>query len=187
MRAKGIATREQHRRPWIALASAWSAMVLGEPAWPADDVGIDETAVELSEAEITARAQVAAVDLADSLRSVGSSLRSAGSISAGPQGLTQEENHQLVESAVKDELDRLTRDLDDLSGALAVDRNGDATATLLQSIARRKANLIALAHTTQKPLIPADELRVLAERWKDLEKLSVTLGPTDGSSLESAP
>ena len=187
MITKGITTMKGRRTGGIVIGTALGAVLLGDPAWPDDELA-NATVSRTRTNDATVRAQGAAVDLADGLRSVGSPLRSVGTFSAGAQGLTQEENDRLVEAAMRAELEGLADDLDSLSIALAADKSGAAAAELLQSINRRKADLLALAQTTRTPLIPSDELRAIASRWKDLDSLAPQTNPMSPSvEIEATP
>jgi len=135
--------------------------------------GAEEPPTLESPAETAARAQVAVVDLADSLRAVGDQLTSAAPISNAAGVLTAGENAQQVESATKVRLSQMTDELDQLSAALASGASPEITRTLVDSLIAQAAALSRLGQRTDRPLFTADQAASLSKQWQDVRALSV--------------
>jgi hypothetical protein len=155
--------------PTIAWISIWLGCLAAAPVARAQESEADAAALEAS-----ARAQVAAGDLAASLRSVEGSLRSSEPIAAAPETLTKEDNDRLIESAVKDQLAQTADELDQLSAALAAGADPELTKALVESLSRRAASLSQLGSRTDQPLIPTEQLEALRQLWSEVQALSVT-------------
>jgi hypothetical protein len=156
---------------------AWISIAL----LPAGAARAQESQVDTALLDANARAQIAAETLADSLRTLGGSLRSTDPIATAPEALTKEDNERLIESATKDELARLADELDQLSAALASGADPELTKVLLQSLSQRAAVLSELGRRTDQPLIPAEQIEALRELWSDVQKLSATESTLAGS------
>ncbi len=153
---------------------AWSSTALvgiaGAPIAPI--AGAQEPQGTPLDLEAVARAQVAAEDLADTLRSVEESLQSREPVAATPEALTKEDNDQLVETATKDQLARMADELDQLSAALASGAAPELTQTLVQSLSRRAAAVSELGTRTDRPLIPTEQMEALRDLWSDVQALA---------------
>jgi hypothetical protein len=125
--------------------------------------------------DVSARAEVAAADLAESLRSVESTLRSAGPVGPRKGSLTEEENARVIEAAMKEHLAQMTVQLELLSNALAAGQDVEAKA-MLDSLRWRVAEVSQLGQRTDQLMIPPDQLQALRELWKDIEAF-----PMDGA------
>jgi len=134
-------------------------------------VSAQESEVAASALETRARAEAAAVDLADALRSVAGSLRPAASLD-GDVALTKEDNDRLIESAAKEQLAQMADELDALSAALTSGSGSEATRSWLQRLQGRAATLTELGRRTSRPVIPTEEMQALIELWRDVKALS---------------
>ena len=149
----------------------WEARNAGAQA---DALAAGEVAVDDTPADIAARAEASASDLATSLSWVATSMKTAGPTAKTSGQLTEAENDALVESAAKAQLTGMAAELDQLSAALASGQNPEATKALLQGLRRRGAMLSRLAQRTNQPLIPSELQAALMKLWNDVEKLSVS-------------
>src|SRR5262245_14865031 len=162
------------------LMHAWISLPLGcmvaSPIARAQELEVDPAALEA-----TAKAEVAAGELADSLRSLESTLQSTEPIVKAPETLTKDDNERLIESAAKDQLVQLADELDQLSAALASKADPELTKTLLQSLSQRAAALSELGRRTDQPLIPMEQIEALRALWSEVQALSATQSTIAGS------
>jgi hypothetical protein len=172
-----------------ALAGILGAVALGWAARAVDDLLTeDPTAGEPAvgqPVDAAARVQEAAVELADSLRTLEGSLRAAEPVPRRAEELTAEENDRLIEAATKEQLAKLAEELDALSAALASGADPGATGPLLQGLARRAAALGELGRRTDRPLIPPEKMQRLMELWAGVRALSSA--QLAGEPLPEAP
>ena len=163
----------------------WEARNAGAQA---DALAAGEVAVDDTPADIAARAEASASDLATSLSWVATSMKTAGPTAKTSGQLTEAENDALVESAAKVQLTGMAEELDQLSAALASGQNSEATKALLQSLRRRGAVLSRLGQRSNQPLIPSELQGELMRLWSDVEKLSVSSSvvatPAGGAQVE---
>ncbi len=175
------------RYMWVGVAIA-VILTTGARAWADEVVPADESA-----AEIAARAEVSASELAGSVRSFESSLRSAPSVAASDGVLSTEEHTALVEAGMKTQLAALAGELDQLSAALASGADPAGEKVLLESLARRAAALSQLGARSSGsgvPFPPELQSELLA-LWSDMKALSAKRDAAPAlavdSPIETAP
>jgi hypothetical protein len=140
--------------------------ILGESAAADDALLIDAKAEE-----ITVRAEIAASDLATSVRALEGSLSAASAVPANGRALTSEEHDALVEAGMKAQLAGLADELDLLSASLAAGADAEMQGALLESVARRAQALSELGARPASVSIPPDLQARLIALWKDVEAL----------------
>jgi hypothetical protein len=164
--------------------------MLAVGAWAAAQE-LEAVAVDESEAEITARAAVSAGELAGSVRSLESSLRSAAPAAASGGVLSAEEYDALAEAGAKQHVAGLADELEQLSAALVSGADPTAEKVLLESVSRRAAALSQLGASPGRVPIPPELQTELIALWNDVQALSVSRAagraPIADTAVEATP
>jgi hypothetical protein len=151
----------------------------------------DASAVDETEVAVTARAESAASDLAGSLRSLSSSLRSAQPSTKPPEEFTAADNDAQIEAGAKIQIAEMAEQLDLLAAMLGAGADRDETKALVQSLTQRAATLSRLGQRTSQPLLPTEQHQALLKLWGDVEMLSASrsaaLTPSADAAAEAVP
>jgi hypothetical protein len=160
-------------------------------------IGTSASAVEISttgepDAEVVAKAQESASELADSLRAVESSLSVAPPMSTGGEVLSKEEYQARVEAGMKQQLAGLANELDQLSAALAAGSDPGTIKALLQSARRRAGTISMLGAGPSQGAIPSEIQAEMLTLWGDVEALAgkrraVSDVAVESPEIEGAP
>jgi hypothetical protein len=150
-----------------ALVAIAATLAVGARALADEVVVADDTV-----AEIAARAGVSAGELAGSVRSLESSLRSAAPAAESGGVLSTEEHDALAEAGAKKQLAGLANELDQLSAALASGADPAGEKVLLENLARRAAALSQLGAGPSRIPIPPELQAELLALWRDVQALS---------------
>lgn len=134
----------------------------------------DASALDETEVAVTARAESAASDLADSLRSLSGSLQAAQPSTKAPEVFTAADNDAQIEAGAKVQLAAMSEQLDLLAAMLAAGADREETSALVQSLTQRAATLSRLGQRTSQPLLPAEQHQALLKLWADVERLSAS-------------
>jgi len=156
-------------RAMRALVAILAMLAVGVRGWAGEFVIADDPA-----AEIAAEAGTSAGELATSLRSVESSLRTAAPVANSSEALSAEQYAALAEAGAKKQLAAMADELDQLSAALAMGNDPEGEKILLESVARRAAALSLLGAGPSRIPIPPELQQELLTLWNDVRALSTT-------------
>jgi len=171
-----------------ALVATVAMLAVGARALAQEVAVADESA-----AEISARAEASAGELATSVRSLESSLRSAAPVAERGEVLSADQYSALVEAGAKKQLAGLANELDQLSAALASGADPAGEKALLESIAQRAGALSQLGAGPARVPIPPELQAELVALWNDVRTLSAVRPsaaaevPAEDAQLETAP
>jgi len=161
------ATGTSHVRAVRVFLAILATLAVGARALADESQVVDDPA-----AEIAAKAEASASELAASLRSLEGTLRTAAPVPENGKVLSAAENDALVEVGVKRQLAGLADALEQLSDALALGIDPNGERYLLENVARHAAALSQLgARPARVPIPPGVHTELLA-LWRDVEALS---------------
>ena len=161
--------RTHQIRTLCALIAILTTLPLAAPIRAGEVETVEEPA-----AEIAARAEASASELAGSVRALERSLRTAAPVAEEGKVLSDEENDALVEAGVKRQLAGLADELDQLSAALASGKESAEAQPVLDELARRAAALSELGTRPSRVPIPSELQAELVALWRDVEALSAS-------------